>query len=160
LILVITGTHEQPFDRLVSAADTLEGDVIIQYGYGSPPERKIGYDMLPQERLRELATAAKVVITHGGPGAIFEAFAVDKIPIAVPRLKRYGEHVDDHQLAFVRHMESKRRVIGVYDPIADLQTTVESHHLLIRDCALPSFKARENRLKLAEHLNHWLKEQF
>ena len=46
--------------------------------------------------------ACDVVVTHGGTGAIIGAVKDNKKVIAVPRLAKYGEHVDDHQIEIVR----------------------------------------------------------
>ena len=45
--------------------------------------------------------ACDLVITHGGTGAIIGAVKRGKKVVAVPRLAKYGEHVDDHQIQLV-----------------------------------------------------------
>jgi len=39
-----------------------------------------------------------LLITHAGTGAIVSALKNGKKVVAVPRLAKYGEHVDDHQM--------------------------------------------------------------
>jgi UDP-N-acetylglucosamine transferase subunit ALG13 len=39
-----------------------------------------------------------ILITHGGAGTMVDGVKLRKKVVAVPRLARYGEHVDDHQL--------------------------------------------------------------
>lgn len=159
MILVITGTHEQPFERLVSAADqlALSGlDVIVQYGYARAPAAAQGVPMLATSDLRTLARKADVIVTHGGPGAMWEAFALNKIPVAAPRMKQFGEHVDDHQVAFVQHMARHRRVIPIFDPISELGNAIEQFATLSKDCILPSGRANTNRKALTAMLDAWL----
>ena len=48
---------------------------------------------------------ADIVITHGGTGAIIGAVKKGKKVIAVPRLVKYGEHVDDHQLQLIKQFD-------------------------------------------------------
>ena len=48
---------------------------------------------------------ADIVITHGGTGAIIGAVKLGKKVIAVPRLAKYGEHVDDHQLQLIKQFD-------------------------------------------------------
>ena len=48
---------------------------------------------------------ANIVITHGGTGAIIGAVKKGKKVIAVPRLAKYGEHVDDHQLQLIKQFD-------------------------------------------------------
>jgi UDP-N-acetylglucosamine transferase subunit ALG13 len=35
--------------------------------------------------------------------------------VVVPRLKKYNEVIDDHQLDFARHLEKEGKVVAVYD---------------------------------------------
>ena len=48
---------------------------------------------------------ADIVITHGGTGAIIGAVKQGKKIIAVPRLAKYKEHVDDHQLQLIKQFD-------------------------------------------------------
>lgn len=40
-------------------------------------------------------------MTHGGPASFFAALEAGKFVSVVPRLKKFGEHVNDHQIEFV-----------------------------------------------------------
>ena len=53
------------------------------------------------------------VITHGGTGAIVGAVKRGKKVIAVPRLAKYGEHVDDHQLQIIEQFTEMNFILGV-----------------------------------------------
>ena len=46
-----------------------------------------------------------IVISHGGTGAIISSLKQEKKVIAVPRLAKYGEHVDDHQLQILEQFK-------------------------------------------------------
>ena len=39
-----------------------------------------------------------ILITHGGAGTVIDAVKRGKRTIVVPRLSKYREHVDDHQM--------------------------------------------------------------
>jgi UDP-N-acetylglucosamine transferase subunit ALG13 len=67
------------------------------------------------DRLAEWAAAADVIITHGGPGSILLALSVGRSPVVVPRDPRFGEHVDDHQLRFVRWLQERAPIRPIYD---------------------------------------------
>ena len=43
--------------------------------------------------------------------------------IVVPRLKKFGEHTNDHQVNLVRIMEKEGRLLAVYD-ISELETII------------------------------------
>jgi UDP-N-acetylglucosamine--N-acetylmuramyl-(pentapeptide) pyrophosphoryl-undecaprenol N-acetylglucosamine transferase len=103
LILLTLGTHEQPFPRALALVESIASreDVLIQHGHTPPPvwcppSRR--FDFLPYDRLVELMRVADGVVCHAGVGTIMTALALGMTPVVVPRLERYGEHVDDHQL--------------------------------------------------------------
>ena len=56
---------------------------------------------LSREEFATQMEKVDLVITHGGTGAIVGALKKGKKVIAVPRLAKYGEHVDDHQLQLI-----------------------------------------------------------
>ena len=122
MIFVTVGTHEQQFNRLVKYMDglRLEEEVIIQSGYSDYVPKYCKYEkMLPYQKMVELVEKARIVVTHGGPSSIMLPPQMGKMPIVVPRQKEYGEHVNDHQLEFVRKISESIDIIPVYD-IQDL----------------------------------------
>lgn len=131
MVFVTVGTHEQPFDRLVKAIDrlvadgTLEEEVFVQTGYCTyVPEHCDWQQFVPAPEMRSRMEAADVVVTHGGPSSFIEALAAGKAPVVVPRYERFGEHVNDHQAAFVRLVaERKGGIVPVYDE-ADLAAAI------------------------------------
>ena len=58
---------------------------------------------------------ADIVITHGGTGAIIGAVKKGKKVIAVPRLAKYGEHVDDHQIQLIAQFKGQNLICGLDD---------------------------------------------
>jgi len=74
------------------------------------------------ERVRE----ARVVVMHAGAGSVLAALAEGKIPVVVPRRRKFGEAVDDHQVSFGRHLARAGLVRLVEDP-ARLAATLASH---------------------------------
>ena len=113
MIFVTVGTNEAPFDRLVQLFDRLERDeqVVIQCGASSSrPSGADCVDFISFTELVEHVRAARVVVTHAGVGSVAVALANGKRPIVVPRLARFGEAVDDHQLAFARRFAATGQV--------------------------------------------------
>ena len=122
MIFVTVGTHEQPFDRLVIEIDTLKGkeiiqeEIFIQTGYSTHVPRFCRYEKLMSfDNMTQKTIEARIVITHGGPGSIMTVLYNGKIPIVVPRQKSWAEHVDDHQVRFVKKLEDRGRIIAVYE---------------------------------------------
>lgn len=108
MTLVILGTQDKEFTRLLKMVEDeikkglIKGDVIVQAGQ---TKYKSNYmeilDLIPNTKFNKLIKEADLVITHGGVGSIISALKHNKKVIAVPRLFKYGEHVNDHQLEIV-----------------------------------------------------------
>lgn len=133
MIFVTVGTHEQQFNRLIGAIDTLSGSgslrdsVLIQTGYSDYiPTHCEWTKFVAATDMKRLMTDADVVVTHGGPSSFLEAMAVGKKPVVVPRRAEYNEHVNNHQVEFVRLVSERRGgIIPVFE-ICDLLSAVES----------------------------------
>jgi len=127
-VFVTVGTHEDPFDRLVEAAQALADaghQVRLQRGTSQVPAPDCEGDAhLSPAAMQEAFAWADVVIAHGGPSTLIESAAHGHVPVLVPRRAAHGEHVDDHQLWFSRRIA--RRVHVVEDP-ATLVDEVEHH---------------------------------
>lgn len=142
MVFVTVGTHEQPFDRLVKAIDglvadgTLREEVFVQTGYCTyVPEHCDWQRFVPAPEMRSRMKAADVVVTHGGPSSFIEAMAAGKVPVVVPRYERFGEHVNDHQEAFVRLVADRQGgIVPVYD-VAELAAAIRESHRLSRSGA-------------------------
>ena len=150
MILATVGTHEDPFDRLLSELERLcengflQEEVICQSGYCTVETKHVEtHKQLPFDELQALMSRARIIITHGGPASIMQALAHDTIPIVVPRQADFGEHVDNHQCRFAEKMSE--RVLTVFD-ISDLQAMIG--HYDERVASLPSTDAGPERAKL------------
>lgn len=126
MIFVTVGSQKFQFDRLIKAVDALvasgaaEGGAFAQTGACTyVPEHMCHEAFLDREAFRARMDACDVVVTHGGTGAIIGAVKDGKKVIAVPRLARYGEHVDDHQTEIVGQFGGMGLIEPCMDP-ADL----------------------------------------
>jgi UDP-N-acetylglucosamine transferase subunit ALG13 len=106
-VVVTVGTDHHPFDRLIGwINDCLaqhpeqSGGFFVQSGTASITPACPGSRFLPTDQLDALLDGAEVIVCHGGPASIASAWARGQLPIVVPRLRRLGEHIDDHQLDF------------------------------------------------------------
>lgn len=122
MILVLLGTQNNSFHRLLEELQRnidngkIKEEVIIQKGYTKfeSKDMKI-YSEIPIEELEKLVEEANLVITHGGVGSIINAITKGKKVIAVPRLQKYGEHVNDHQLDIIESFNEKKYIMGIHD---------------------------------------------
>ena len=101
MIFVTLGSQKFQFNRLLQVVDNLETDeaIFAQIGYSDYKPKNYNFKkFLDRDEFANIMDLADIVITHGGTGAIINAVKKGKKVIAVPRLKKYGEHVDDHQI--------------------------------------------------------------
>jgi len=142
MIFVTVGTHEQGFDRLIKEIDRLKKeniineDVIIQKGYTDyEPEYCETYKLIGYDELQDYLAKARIIITHGGPASFVAPLAIGKTPIVVPRQKQFEEHVNDHQVDFVKQVvERNNSLIPVYD-IAELEDKIVNYESIVREMA-------------------------
>ncbi len=112
MILVTTGTNAPAFDRLLRAVEHFDNgeSLVVQHGPSKlRPPGATCVDYLAFDQFVELVREARVVITHAGVGSILITLMNGKRPIVVPRLARFGEHVDDHQVGARPTAERDRR---------------------------------------------------
>ena len=103
MIFLTIGTLH-PFDRLVRTVDRLAGSgklrepVFGQIGFGDYcPEHIQARAVLEKKEFDEYMEQASLIISHAGMGSIITAITLQKPMIVMPRLKKYREHVNDHQ---------------------------------------------------------------
>lgn len=131
MVFVCTGTQIFQFDRLIkkldelAAAGEISDKIFAQIGAAEYlPENYEYKRFIDKDEFAEYQRQADMIISHGGTGALIGASKLGKNIIAVPRLAKYKEHVDDHQLQVVHALEQKGYVRAVYD-INNLGKTIK-----------------------------------
>lgn len=119
-VVVTLGTDHHPFTRLVGwvdswAAEHPEVHCIVQHGTAPAPRTAEGHAMLDPADIPGLMGRARIVVGHAGPGTVLDARVAGRRPVVVPRLARFGEVVDDHQVAFGRWMDERGMAVCVDD---------------------------------------------
>lgn len=132
MILVLLGTQNNNFNRLLNAIQenidngVIDDEVVVQAGFTKfdSKDMKI-FSMIDKEKFSKLQDDADLIITHGGVGSIISSLEKGKKVIVVPRLKQYGEHVNDHQIQIAERFKSLGYVKSVLD-INELGETIKS----------------------------------
>jgi UDP-N-acetylglucosamine transferase subunit ALG13 len=127
VIFITVGTHRQPFDRLLGALGPLAelDDLVVQHGDASAPaEAAVAAPYLSASEVAVYLEQARVAVMHAGVGSFVVASRIGHHPVVVPRLRRYGEHVDDHQAQLARALERHGKAIAVWD-VAELAGAVQ-----------------------------------
>jgi UDP-N-acetylglucosamine transferase subunit ALG13 len=116
-VVVTVGTDHHPFNRLIRwVNDWLDAHperipgFFVQSGPASVLPGCRGAQFLDVSQRDVLLDSADVIVCHGGPGCIADAWARGMIPIVVPRLPKLGEIVDEHQVDFCRKLAELHRV--------------------------------------------------
>ena len=130
MIFVTLGSQKFQFNRLLIELDRLvdEGkmneEVFAQIGYSDYKPKSYRYkEFLDRDEFNNLMDKCNTVLTHGGTGAIIGAVKKEKRVIAVPRLAKFGEHVDDHQIQIVSEFKDLSFIEAIYD-ISDLKNAL------------------------------------
>ena len=164
MIFVTVGTHEQGFERLVKEIDdlkdngTIKEDVIIQKGYTKyEPKNCISYKLIGYEDMQKNMNEARIIITHGGPASFIAPLTIGKVPIVVPRQKDFNEHVNNHQLEFVKQVVDRdNSLIPCYD-INELKNLIINYDLIVESMK-ENYKS--NNKAFCEKLDKEIKSLF
>lgn len=121
MILVTLGTQDKKFYRLIKEIDRLiedgkiKDEVIVQAGSSSnyKSNRMKILKLIPMDEFDELVEKCDLLITHGGVGSILNGLKNNKKIIAVPRIKKYKEHVNNHQLQIVSNFSDEGYILKV-----------------------------------------------
>lgn len=117
MILVLLGTQNNSFVRLLNAIQknidnkVITEEVIVQAGFTkfNSKDMKI-FSMISKDKLSKIQDEADLIITHAGVGSIVSSLEKGKKVIAVPRLKRYNEHVNNHQIQIARKFKQEGQI--------------------------------------------------
>jgi UDP-N-acetylglucosamine transferase subunit ALG13 len=120
MIFLVVGTQE-PFDRLVSAVDkwstaTGYNDIFGQIANASYLPENFNYArFIDPEAFNEKFKFASLIVAHAGMGVILQALQFSKPIIVLPRLLKYHETRNDHQVSTAKSLGKLGYVRDVYN---------------------------------------------
>ncbi len=159
MIFITLGSQKFQFNRLLKAVDEQIGEgkirdtVFAQTGASDYKPQHFEYQtFLDRDAFSERMDNANIVITHGGTGAIIGAVKKGKKVIAVPRLARYGEHVDDHQLQLLEQF----RELGL---ICECQECEEIWKAVETVKTMEYKSYQSNTVRIIESLEQFIKNE-
>ena len=122
MIFVVLGTQKFQLNRLLQKLDEyveqglLTDEIYAQIGNSTYKPRHYAYkDFMDKKEFDATIAKADLVIAHSGVGTIITAIHAKKPVVVFPRLAKYKEHVDDHQLDIARAFEMKKYVLCCYE---------------------------------------------
>ncbi len=121
MIFVTVGTHTKGFDRLIKSMDELarsiDEQVVIQWGSSSyKPVFAENFQWASSGQIEQFTRDARVVVGHAGSGTIIVSLLNKKPLVLVPRLQRFNEHIDDHQLQLAKVLSDEGKAVIVLNP--------------------------------------------
>ena len=127
MIFISVGTQKQSFRRLfhlVEDSKVISNQrIIAQMGHTEYSSTKIeSIPFMSNELYKKYMSESDIVICHGGVGTIFDALYAGKKVLAIPRLAKYDEHVDDHQIEICKELEKEGYILYLkeYDLFDDV----------------------------------------
>lgn len=159
MIFVCVGSRDYQFNRLLKALDELvaegkiDDEIVAQTGLSEyEPKHYTWYRYLDQDVFKDYQRKADLIISHGGTGALVGALKLGKQVIAVPRLARYGEHIDDHQTQVCGALSEE----GYLRQILDMQDLADVISLCKTDPIIKKYDKPSNVLPLIQaQLEKW-----
>lgn len=122
MIFVTLGSQKFQFDRLLQKLDELvergmiTEEIMAQIGASTYLPKHYEYvRFMDREQFAATMDRCDIVVTHGGTGVIITAVKKGKKVIAVPRLAKYKEHVDDHQLQLLHQFDELQIICACYE---------------------------------------------
>lgn len=122
MIFITLGTQPCDFSRCLKSIEVLKKNnnieelFVAQIGHTMYTPINIEcHKFVTQEEYSKYIQDARVIISHAGTGALFSAIRERKKTIAVARLKKYGEMVNDHQTEIVKKLSKEGYILdGTY----------------------------------------------
>lgn len=122
MILVTLGTQDKPFNRLLEKIEeqiekgNIKEEVVVQAGFTKFDSKYMKiFDLVDREEFSKLINDCDFLITHGGVGSILTGLKNNKKVIVCPRLSKYGEHMNDHQIQIVANFEKLDYILAYQD---------------------------------------------
>lgn len=128
MIFVSLGTNDKSFKRLLDKIEkeislgNIKDKVIVQSGYTKYESDNMDIvDLMSMDDFNKNISECDILITHGGVGTILDGLKLGKKIIAFPRLSKYQEHVNDHQVEIINEFyECGYILTGKIDDLVDL----------------------------------------
>ncbi len=149
MILVTIGTTKNKFNRLLIAVEKLieEGflsNVFAQIGTSSYTPKNCKYKRyVSKSELEEYITGADFIISHAGTGTLELCLGLKKKVIVMPRIRKFREHPDNHQLELASYLLERNRIL-----VAHNMYEIREHIRNINNWT-PTFKDNETNHTIA-----------
>ena len=134
MIFVTLGNARQSFARSLNAVAALSAagvfsdeEIVVQHGHTPMPagSAAVALPFMAHADFEDHVRRASVIVCHGGCGTVLSCLRASKVPVIIPRRKRYGEHINDHQLQLAGELARQGRAI-MCDDVERLGAAIEA----------------------------------
>jgi UDP-N-acetylglucosamine transferase subunit ALG13 len=132
MIFAVSGTQRFQFDRLFKAIDNLvergiiTDEIFAQIGNSNYIPRNFKYErFLSMQAFDSCIDNANLIVAHSGGGVTVTSLKKGKRIVIVPRLAKFGEHVDDHQLE-IANVFGELNLLEVCYDVENLEMAIEN----------------------------------
>ena len=132
MILITLGTQDKQFTRLLNVVQeqidkgNIKDKVIVQAGHTKYNSKDMEIvDLIDREKFSDLIKDCDLLITHGGVGSIITGLQNNKKVIVAPRLSKYDEHMNDHQIQITENFSKVGYILPLYEN-DDLEKVLEN----------------------------------
>lgn len=133
MVFVTVGTQNFNFIRLLKAVERavingiLSEEVIAQIGKNKFESKYIKcIPFLDKDEFGKYMEEARFIISHSGTGSLISALKRNKKVIVAPRLSKYGEHIDDHQLEILEAFSKMNLIIALDRELLQMEETIQN----------------------------------
>lgn len=156
MIYITLGTQGSDFSRCLKMVEQLivergvRDEFIAQVGSSSyRPKGVKCFEFVQENDYQKYIQDAEVIITHAGSGALFNSIKKGKKIIAVARLSKFHEMVNDHQTELVRKLTEEGYILDGTYSIIEAWDKLDGFTPRTNDfkCTLPQ--------RINEILNEW-----
>lgn len=158
MIFITLGTQSCDFSRCMKMAEEwankydIKEPIIAQTGHTS--YKPVGFqcfDFVNEIDYQQYIEEASIVISHAGTGALFSSIKKGKKIIAVARLQKYGEMVDNHQTEIVKKLTDEGLILDGTNSIVEAWDKIDTFN--------PKTLEFENNIakEVKLQIDNWLK---
>jgi len=156
MILVTLGTFPTQFQRPLIAIEelcknsTIREEVIVQNGHTTMESSFLNMrPFIAPEELTDIYKKATLIISHAGTGSLIKGIKLNKKVIAIARLAKYNEHVDDHQIEILNMLAKLNYILPWHE-------NVELSTLLTEIKTFEPAQYNSNKQNIINYLNNYI----
>lgn len=160
MVFVTLGNQDFQFSRLLKAVEraidngVITSDVVAQIGHTEFESDKLKTrKFLSKDEFDNFIAQSEFIITHAGTGSIINGIRNHKKVIVAARRKKFGEHIDDHQLELLEAFGKKKYIIPLNKELTDLEEKVKNlNSILLENYVSNTVEFNKHLINIIHHL--------